>query len=69
MPITAERPREALCCVPYDQFPSESMLGEAVSLNKTGVEELVGDSAEVSKLDRTVGSTDLDKSRLPYVVK
>ena len=45
------------------------MLGEAVSLNKTGVEELVGDSAEVSKLDRTVGSTDLDKSRLPYVVK
>ena len=33
------------------------------------VEELVGDSAEVSKLDGAVGPTAFDRSGLPFVVE
>jgi len=44
-------------------------LGEAVSIKKTEVEELVGIGAEVSKVDRTVGSTTFDRSGLPFVVE
>jgi len=69
MPTTAERPREALCCVTGDRFPGESLLGEAVGVKKTEVEELVGDSTEVSKLDGAVGSTAFDRSGLPFVVE